>query len=354
MVPIRWGTISASDSARARVALTSYSRSKSRRCWSIWSSRPAERTASRSNSSPTSAVAAATTATVSTGARTSGMASAAPRLNATKEMAPMMRTVTRAWAHQARSNPETAAIPNRIGWAVAVSSGMTARAVIPTMSPVSHPVAIQGAAAVAMIRSHRAAVDTTSRAASPAIGIQNCGSANTLSLTACAEMMIITTQATAEARRSRDARKRAIALWVVGFSSSMSLDSSGFDCILGISPGLDRGLIGGVARFRGRGTVRRCDRLRSSPGDRPPWLGSPRCRLSLHSRRARRPRGGSAGVRGLTATPGSDGGGGLCRLRWQGSSRASKGHPFSSDTPSGVGSRYASPPDTRIGSGRWC
>ena len=41
--------------------------------------------------------------------------------------------------------------------------------------------------------------------------------------TACAEMMIMTTQATAEARRSNDARNRAIAWCVVSFRSSMSL-----------------------------------------------------------------------------------------------------------------------------------
>ena len=102
-------------------------------------------------------------------------------------------------------------MPNRIGWAVAVSSGMMARAVIPTMSPISHPVATHGAAGVAMIRSQRAAVATTRRAARPAIGTQKAGWEKTLSRTACAEMMIITTQATAEARRSREARNRAIA-----------------------------------------------------------------------------------------------------------------------------------------------
>jgi hypothetical protein len=102
-------------------------------------------------------------------------------------------------------------MPKRMGSAVPVSSGITARLVTPIVTAPNHAVAIHGAALVAMSLSHRANADPTRRTARPTIGNRNSVCLNTSSRTACAAMIIRTIQATAEARRSRDERKRAIA-----------------------------------------------------------------------------------------------------------------------------------------------
>ena len=126
-------------------------------------------------------------------------------------MAAPIATVMNACAHQVRSRPETAAIPNRIGSAVPVSSGITARLVTPVVTAPSQAVAIHGAALVVISLSQRAKAEPIRRTASPTMGIKNSVSLKTSSRTAWAPMIIKTIQATAEARRSRDERKRAIA-----------------------------------------------------------------------------------------------------------------------------------------------
>lgn len=95
--------------------------------------------------------------------------------------------------------------------AVAVNSGTRAKAVMPMISPVSQAEAIQGAYLVAISLSQRVAAETTSIAARAVMGIQNPTSTNTSFRTAWAAMMMRTTQATAEARLSSEARNRAIA-----------------------------------------------------------------------------------------------------------------------------------------------
>ena len=54
--------------------------------------------------------------------------------------------------------------------------------------------------------------------------------------TARAPMMMSTTQVTADARRSSDARNRAIASWIVGWVSLVVIGSGPPPCILGVSP----------------------------------------------------------------------------------------------------------------------
>ncbi len=98
-----------------------------------------------------------------------------------------------------------------MGSAVPVSSGIMARLVTPVVTAASQAVATHGAAFVAISLSQRAKAEPIRRTASPTIGVMNSVSLKTSSRTAWAPMMMRTTQATAEARRSRDERKRAIA-----------------------------------------------------------------------------------------------------------------------------------------------
>ena len=76
-----------------------------------------------------------------------------------------------AWAHHVRRRPDTAAMPKRMGSAVAVSSGMVAKVVKPTMRARSQPVEIHGAALVAIRPSHRVAAAEIDSTAKPAIGM---------------------------------------------------------------------------------------------------------------------------------------------------------------------------------------